>query len=279
MAAAQTTSQRSLRTSSRTVPGSDQPDRDGAQSIRRAMAVLRILATARSAGQGVTEIARQAGLTQPTTHRILRVLMGEGIVEQHPRTRRYALGSEIPLMALARPAASPLLSTALPELAAVVDSFGDTGFITVRSGLDTVCLARRVGRYPIQVLALDVGDRRPLGVSSAGFAMLARLSPGESRSILAQNAGRLSPYGISPDEAAVAVAQVRSRGFALRERGLVPGTRAVSVTFEVAQRDGTRTLAALTIAAIARRLASQRITEIAAQLSAAAARLSEATSR
>lgn len=248
-------------------------DRDGAQSIRRAMAVLRILATARTAGFGLTDIAQQAGLTQPTTHRILRVLVGEGIVEQNGRTRRYALGGEIPLMALARPTASPVLPKALPELSAAVEAFGDTGFLTLRSGLDTVCLARRVGRYPIQVLALDVGDRRPLGVSSAGFAMLARLPAGEARSIIAQNAGRLAPFGISTDEAIETMAQARARGYALRERGLVPGTRAVSVTFEMPQRNGPPALAALTIAAIARRLTAARVREVTAHMQAACARI------
>ena len=248
-------------------------DRDGAQSIRRAVTVLRILATARAAGLGVSDIARQGGLTLPTTHRMLRVLVGEGIVEQHVRTRRYALGGEIPLMALGRTAANPVLPLALPELSESVEAYGDTGFLTLRSGLDTVCLARRVGRYPIQVLALDVGDRRPLGVSSAGFAMLARLPGGEARSILAQNAGRLAPYGMSLPEALATVAQARARGYALRERGLVPGTRAVSVTFEVPQRNGPPALAALTIAAIARRLTAARVREVTAHLHAACARI------
>jgi DNA-binding IclR family transcriptional regulator len=248
-------------------------DRDGAQSIRRAMAVLRILAAARTAGLGLSDISRQAGLTQPTAHRMLRVLVSEGIVEQNVRTRRYALGGEIPLMALARPAASPVLSKALPELSAAVEAFGDTGFLTLRSGLDTVCLARRVGRYPIQVLALDVGDRRPLGVSSAGFAMLAGLPAGEARGIIAQNASRLAPFGISADEAIATMAHARARGYALRERGLVPGTRAVSVTFEMPQRTGPPVLAALTIAAIARRLATARVRDVATHLQAACARI------
>lgn len=244
--------------------------RDGAQSLRRAIGVLRILATARDAGMGLSEVARQAGLTRPIAHRILQVLIGEGIVEQRPRTRRYALGGEIPLMALARPAASPVLQAALPALNIAVETFNDTGFLTLRSGLDTVCLARRVGRYPIQVLALDVGDRRPLGVSSAGFAMLAQLPAAEVRSILAQNAARLSAYAMGPDEALATVQQVRSRGYALRERGLVPGTRAVSVTFRIEQAANPPMLAAFTIAAIARRLPTQRVVDIAEHLRKAA---------
>ncbi|WP_370691881.1 helix-turn-helix domain-containing protein [Bradyrhizobium xenonodulans] len=46
------------------------------------MAVLRILATAREAGLGLTEISKHAELTRPTTHRILSVLIAEGIAER-----------------------------------------------------------------------------------------------------------------------------------------------------------------------------------------------------
>ena len=242
---------------------------DGAQSIRRALNVLRILATARHAGLGLSEIARQADLTRPTAHRILNTLVSEGVVEQKMRTRRYAVGEQVPLLALARPAASPLLVAALPHLNAVVDQLGDTGFLTVRTGLDTVCLARRFGDYPIQVLALSVGDRRPLGVSSAGYAVLARLGAHEARSIVLQNRHRFLSYRVSVDEALQAVTHARKLGYALRERGLVPGTRAVSVTIDA----GGEALAALTIAAIARRLPNARVATIVGRLREHAAQI------
>ena len=88
--------------------------RDGAQSIRRAIGVLRILAAARDAGLGLSEIARQTGLTRPTAHRMLGVLIGEGIVEQRARTRRYVVGEQLPLLALARPTATPLMAAGIP---------------------------------------------------------------------------------------------------------------------------------------------------------------------
>lgn len=251
-----------------------QTARDGAQSIRRALGVLRILAAAREVGMGLSDIARQTGLTRPTVHRILGVLIGEGIVEQRPRTRRYALGEQIPLLALARPAATPLVTAGLPALGAVVEELGDTGFLTLRTGLDTVCLARRVGRYPIQVLAIDVGDRRPLGISSAGIAMLAELPTAAVRAILAQNRQRLPAYGATPHEALRAVTIARERGYTLRERGLVPGTRALSVTLQYQQNGGgAPMLAALTIAAVVRRMPSQRVEQIVQRLRACATQI------
>ena len=125
----------------------------GTQSIQRAVAVLRILATARESGLGLTEISMQAELTRPTTHRILSVLVAEGIVEQRLGTRRYVVGEQIPLLALSRRTRDPLLDVVSPHLRAAVGEIGDTGFFTRRAGLDTVCLARQLGTYPIQVLA------------------------------------------------------------------------------------------------------------------------------
>jgi DNA-binding IclR family transcriptional regulator len=252
------------------------PVHSGTQSILRALSVLRILATAREAGFGLTELARQAGLTRPTAHRILSILVAEGIVEQKPGTRRYAVGEQISLLALSRPASSPLLVAALPHLSSAVEAVGDTGFLTLRTGLDTVCVARRLGSYPIQVPAIDVGDRRPLGVSSAGFAMLASLDPEQARGIVMQNRHRFSSYAITVEEALLSVTRARTLGYALRLRGLVPGTRALSVSIG---QTGNGAKAALTVAAIARRLPQPRVAFIVDLLRAHAAQIEQALRR
>src|SRR5439155_1040313 len=82
------------------------------------------------------------------------------------RTGNYVVGRQVPELALARPSRSPLLIAAEPHLAAVSAQLGDTLFLTVRTGLDTLCVARRIGGYPIQVLSIEVGVRRPLRVRS-----------------------------------------------------------------------------------------------------------------
>lgn len=235
----------------------------GTQSIQRAVAVLRILATARETGLGLSDIAMHAELTRPTAHRILSVLIVEGIVEQRPGTRRYVVGEQIPLLALSRGARDPLLDIVGPHLRAVVGEFGDTGFLTRRAGLDTVCVARQLGTYPIQVLAWDVGDRRPLGVSIAGIAVLSGMQIDSVRGILAKNRLRFSRYGVSTGAILQEVAIARAKGFAARTRSLTPGSGAVSV---VIRSSSGAALGALTITPISRRLSAKRIEEIAARL-------------
>jgi DNA-binding IclR family transcriptional regulator len=239
----------------------------GTQSIRRAIGVLRILAMARDTGYGLTEVARLTGLTRPTAHRILLALIDEGLVEQKPQTRRYAVGEQIQLLALSRPRRSPLIAAAEPVLDQVATEIGDTIFLTQRAGLDTVCVARRLGSYPVQVLSLSVGDRRPLGVSSSGLALLARLPEDEAEGLLVQNAPRLGSYGTSLAQATEWVRQTRRLGFAVRDRGLVPGTRAISVV--IRDRDG-QAFAAITCAGVVRRMSQSRMDAIAEELHLAA---------
>ncbi|QCI69362.1 IclR family transcriptional regulator [Phreatobacter stygius] len=222
---------------------------------------------AREAGYGLTDVARLTGLTRPTAHRILLALIDEGLVEQKPATRRYAVGEQIQLLALSRPRRSPLLAAAEPLLDELTDSIGDTLFLTQRAGLDTVCVARRLGAYPVQVLSLSVGDRRPLGVSSSGLALLARLPDDEANDLLAQNAPRLTSYGATLAQASAWVQEARKLGYAVRDRGLVPGTRALSVT--IRDRSG-EAFAAITCAGVIRRMSPARMEAIAEDLRAAA---------
>ena len=81
--------------------------RQGAQAIRRALAVLRILAAGREDGVPLADVVRATGLTRPTVHRIVHVLIEEGIVERHGKSGRYAIGNQVPELALARPRAVP----------------------------------------------------------------------------------------------------------------------------------------------------------------------------
>src|SRR5258706_14771386 len=112
-----------------------QAPRQGAQAIRRALGVLRILATGREEGVPLAEVVQSTGLTRPTAHRILHVLIEEGIVEKSEKSGRYVIGRQVPELALARQSRSPLLAAAEPYLAQVSEQVGDTLFLTVRTGL------------------------------------------------------------------------------------------------------------------------------------------------
>jgi DNA-binding IclR family transcriptional regulator len=234
--------------------------RQGAQAIRRALAVLRILAAGREDGVPLVEVVRATGLTRPTVHRIVHVLIEEGIVERHDKTGRYAIGNQVPELALARARPSRLLIAANPSLQRASTEIGDTLFLTVRTGNDTLCVDRRIGIYPIQVLSIEVGARRPLGVSSAGVAILAAMPSQDARKIVAANEKRFEAYRTDAATVLGQVTAARRLGYGMREIGLVQGTKSISTWIKTP--DG-RPAAAMTVSAVRTRLGPRREQEVA----------------
>ena len=248
----------------------------GGQAIRRAVAVLRTLAIGGERGVPLAEVVQATSLTRPTVHRIVHVLIEEGIVERSERTGNYVVGRQVPELALARPSRSPLLVAAEPHLAAASVQFGDTLFLTVRTGFDTLCVARRIGSYPIQILSIEVGVRRPLGVSSAGVAILAAMPSPEARKIVLANEARFKAYRTDAPTVISQIQLARRRGYNLRDVGLVQGTKSLSAWIRTP--DG-QPAGAITLSAIRNRLSPRRAIEVADFLVAAARSIEAALPR
>ena len=233
--------------------------RQGAQAIRRALAILRILAAGRETGLPLADVIQATGMTRPTVHRIVHALIEEGIVEQRQKTGRYAIGNQVPELALARPSPSPLLAIAEDVLRRTSRQIGDTLFLTVRTGNDTLCVDRRIGSYPIQVLSIEVGARRPLGVSSAGVAILAAMPAQDARKIVAANEKRFGAYRTDVATVLGQVTAARRLGYGMREIGLVQGTKSISTWIKTP--DG-QPAAAMTVSAVRTRLGPRREQEV-----------------
>lgn len=228
----------------------------GAQSVRRALAVLRSLAAGQEQGVRLTDVVSDTGLNRPTAHRILRVLVEECAVEQNPATRRYMIGRELPLLGLARSAKSSLQACAEPRLHQLSQVLGDTVFLTIRNGADSICIQRHIGSFPIKVLSIEVGARRPLGVGVSGLVLLSALPDAEAEDVVRRNERRLRALKIAPYDLLQRAAQVSQCGFAYAPVGVVPGTRALAVPVSTA--DGA-TVAGLAAATITERLPEARI--------------------
>ncbi|HEY0297216.1 MAG TPA: IclR family transcriptional regulator [Bordetella sp.] len=237
--------------------GDDTPA--GVQTIRRAVVILRLVACGQERGVRLIDLVRMSGLNRPTVHRLLKTLVQEGAIEQEPETRRYLIGPEISLLGLARTRRFPLLTLAAPYLAELADQVGDTVFLSIRHGHDSICIGRRTGHHPIQVLSIEVGVRRPLGIGVSGIALLASLPGKESSALVAANAARLAVLGENPEDILARVAKARATGIAHAPAGLMPGTSAVAIP--IPGPNGAA-LGAVTITAMAERLAPDRFTEV-----------------
>ena len=229
------------------------------RAISRAFHVLRILALGGEHGMRITEVVAYSGLSRPTAHRILQSLIAERVAEQDLATRRYRVGLEISLLGLSRPAQFPVRAAAEPHLQALADELGDTVFLTIRAGWDSVAIDRKTGSYPIKVLAIDVGVRRPLGVGVAGVMLLATLPPEEADHICKMNAGRLPADGPSMDSIRARMRAARREGYAYSEVGVMRGTRAAAVP--VVDADG-QVIAVIAVAAMADRLGERELPRV-----------------
>jgi DNA-binding IclR family transcriptional regulator len=236
----------------------------GAQTVRRAMDVLRFLATGGSDGWALGDVVGAAELTKGTTHRLLAALMADDLVEQEPSTRRYRL--RVDLLGL-RPDLDwyePLRRLVEPILRELADELGDTVFLSVRNGFDALCIASALGGFPIRSFPYNEGERRPLGVGASGLAMLGALDQDSVDRVLSFNRGRRRAHkNFSPAELQVMVEHTRRKEYSVIDGLIVPGMVAIGIAFsDPAQRPNL----ALSAAGIADRMPRSRWPEIVAAL-------------
>lgn len=243
----------------------------GAQSIKRAMSVLRYVAS-RPEGARLRDVARDCILKKATCHRILAALVEEGFLQTGPDGLVYGLGREALAIGWSARNRQDVPALARPGMMRLSERTGDTVFLSIRSGVEAICVAREVGAFPIKTLTLDIGSRRPLGVGAGSLALLAFCSPQERDELLREVAPLLALYPALPRDTLLRLAtETRRRGYAFNDQGVLEGMSAVGVPVLCA--DGT-VLAALSVAAITPRMQEPRRLDIVEQLQAEARRLS-----
>lgn len=203
----------------------------GTQALDRAMTLVAELAAYAPLGVRLIDLSNAAGLTRPTTHRILQALKRVGLVVQESNGRRYKLGS----LALALESAAP------PKLLieAATDSMSR---ITALSGQTTMLVSRQ-GRFGL-VSAVEHGtdeaiNRNPsvaklgyaslLGTTSASIAIFSSLDDAQVEEILFANEWNVLAYGgVNYDALLDQIAEARRRGYALTT-GVISGIGGLAV--------------------------------------------------
>ncbi len=160
----------------------------GAQTLRRGLAVLRLLTRVGPGGLRMSEIGRRLALNKATAVRLTRTLVDEKFLSHDPATRTYRLGPESFAVGLAAEPSYALQRLAAPRLRALALESGDWVYFSVPHGFEAICLSREEGDIPIPPAALDAGDRTPLGIGAGGLVMLAALPDAEVEAALAHNA-------------------------------------------------------------------------------------------
>jgi DNA-binding IclR family transcriptional regulator len=182
----------------------------GAQVVSRIAGLLRIVGR-KPEGSPLVELVRESGLTRPTVHRLLTSLAAEGLLDHEARTGNWVLGPEVLLLGSVASARFPLEDIALPSLRRLAEQTGESAFFSIRRGDETVCLLREEGSFPVRSFVLHEGVRFPLGVASAGTAILAFLPVGEQEQILADWPAHAGKFAEGHTEAVVRANLKRTR--------------------------------------------------------------------
>lgn len=252
-------------------PRSPEPSRPGTQSLQRAAALLRELTASNRQGATSADLAARTAIDRTTAHRMLRCLADEGLVLQDGPAKRYFLGPLAYEMGLAASERMDLRALCKPTLLRIAEETGDTAFLMIRSGDDSVCVERAEGTYPIKTFVVDVGTRRPLGVGAGSLAILSALSGDEADGVLTRNVKRYSPFdGLTVKSLRPKMLHARSEGHVTMGVIGVPGVRAVAVPIRTITG---RAIAALSVAAVEWRMTKTRQGELLARLRSDAARL------
>jgi DNA-binding IclR family transcriptional regulator len=235
----------------------------GTQSIERALTLLREIAAHNRGGSRLLDLATRTGLQRPTVHRMLKCLAAENMVQQNPETHRYFLGPMVFELGLTAAPRFNLREICHPALTRIAEATNDTVFLTQRSGLDSVCIDRHEGTFPIKTFTLEIGMRRPLGVGTGSLAILAALPEEEIRSIVTANAPRLLEYGLSQTSLMTQVKNAQRHGYAVREAPTLAGVRSIG---QALHNQSGIPFAALSISAISSRMTEKRVGELAVML-------------
>ncbi|WP_062379697.1 IclR family transcriptional regulator [Demequina pelophila] len=148
---------------------------DGAQVVERTARLLRALSADSGEPMTTTRLAQATGLTRPTAHRLLTALAEQGFVDREPGGAAWVLGPELYVMGALAADRYDITGTAAEAVRAVAVATGESAFLSARRGDETVCLLREEGAFPLRSHVLHEGIRFPLGVASAGLAILAML--------------------------------------------------------------------------------------------------------
>jgi len=232
----------------------------GTQVVQRIGMLLREVTAARETGARLSDLVATTGLTKPTTHRLLSSLAAEGLLDHDDESGRWFLGPEMYVMGSASASRFPIEELAHPSVLRLAAATGESAFLSMRRGSETICLLREEGSFPLRSFVLMEGTRFPLGIGSAGLAILAHLDEAEREEYLARldlSDGRYGQQSIGAIRQTIAEAQLQA--YIVNPGRIVEGSWGMAAA--IFDR-GNRPMWALTITGVEARFRPERQKEL-----------------
>ena len=193
----------------------DDPDRSAVKSLRKALAVLNVVASAEHP-LTVANVAINAGIARPTAYRFVQTLVAAGYLTQDPADGRLSVGFAV------LPLASSLLDRnrmrieALPHLQSLAQQTGERANLGILYR-DRVMYVAGVEKPALPTIYSRFGKSAPAHCSSLGKAILAFQPEAEVRALLSRKPlVAFTPTTITGQTAfAKELAETRARGYAI----------------------------------------------------------------
>ncbi len=206
---------------------------DTSQSVVRGLAILSSFSPERRL-IGVSEVARELGLSRSTAHRYVATLARLGYLYQDPATRKYVLGPRVLELGFTAINSMELRDVAAPHLRRLCDETGHTVNMAILDDVDIVYVERvRASRRHQDAIDLDlhVGSRLPAYCTSMGKVLLAFLPDAERDEVLKRTTlARRGPNTLTSRTALTAeLERVRESRVAVNDEELAYGLRSVAV--------------------------------------------------
>jgi DNA-binding IclR family transcriptional regulator len=199
---------------------------DGRSVASRTLAVLGAF-DADHTDLSLSELARRAGLSLTTAHRLVAELVTWGGLQRRP-DGRYEMGQRMWDLGLLAPVSRELRDIALPFLQDLSAVSGENAHLAVRDGTSALYVERISGRVSVPIVSRS-GSRLPLHATGVGKVLLAH-APEEVVEHALSGARRLTRYTVvDPSALRRQLSDVRSRGYALTAEEMTLGACSVAV--------------------------------------------------
>jgi DNA-binding IclR family transcriptional regulator len=197
-------------------PGAPRSVTSGTESAGRVVDVLLKFLNGADA-LGVSELARDMGVSKAVVHRALKTLSTRDLVQFDAASRQYRLGAGAAALGVRALRDSDLRSSSTPHLGRLHEHTGETVTLSGLIPGGRVYLDQIVSSHEI-AMSVEMGRRFPLHAGSSSKCMLAFMSAREVQRILAEPLAALTPVTIVDPAALLQQLElIRQRGFAVSD--------------------------------------------------------------
>ncbi len=209
-----------------------EPTRPGTRirSVLRASQLLMLMATLPESERTMTRLAAELGTSVPTVYHLLNTLVDARLLARDER-KQYVLGLSVGVLATAYAAQSVPPPELLLPLQRIIESTGETAYLSAWRHGAPVVLAQLDGTHAVQVTNLRPGYHEAAHARASGKVLLAFGDPGRQRQYLAgRSLQQLTSNTITdPDALERELELVRERGYASEVEEFSVGVACIAV--------------------------------------------------